>query len=203
MLVEDILGDNFGEDGKTKPDKSEGENSNKKERCWNLKNQQDTAFEKQVNNMKTTEGNFALLPTRNTTIQGQNVKLEQDLLYSFVFSKDSNERGLLYLQKLLSAAVDGQLNDLKRCIQKGADLECRNKDYATPIIRAAHNEHLEVVRYLITVGCEREAIDKVGMTPLLYAAQQGHLEIIRYLITVGCDKEFRDTKVIIDTIYSV
>lgn len=43
-----------------------------------------------------------------------------------MFSKASIQKGLLYLQKLRLAAANGHLKDLKRCIQKGADLECRN-----------------------------------------------------------------------------
>lgn len=37
--------------------------------------------------------------------------------------QEGNDKALIYLQKLCTAAWKGKLKDLKRCIQKGANLE--------------------------------------------------------------------------------
>ncbi|XP_063412692.1 fibronectin type 3 and ankyrin repeat domains 1 protein-like [Mytilus trossulus] len=96
-------------------------------------------------------------------------------------------------EKLRSAAFFGKLKDLKKCIQKGADLEYRDSEEMTPLLWAAQEGHLEVLRYLVLVGCDTEVRDtKYGKTPLLKAAAEGHREIVNYLVTVGCEKEVRD-----------
>ncbi|XP_071148973.1 ankyrin repeat domain-containing protein 29-like [Mytilus edulis] len=102
-------------------------------------------------------------------------------------------------EKLRRAARNGRLKDLKRCIQKGADLEYRDSEGMTPLLNAAQKGHLEILRHLIRVGCDKEVRStKRETTPLMYAAIRGHLDTARYLITIGCEKESRN-KVIIDT----
>ncbi|XP_071150499.1 putative ankyrin-containing lipoprotein Lxx09580 [Mytilus edulis] len=102
-------------------------------------------------------------------------------------------------KQLCNAASKGRLKDLKRCIQKGADLEYRDSKGMTPLLNAAQKGHLEILRHLIRVGCDKEGRStKTESTPLMHAAAKGHLEAVRYLITVGCEKESRN-KVIIDT----
>ncbi|CAG2193013.1 unnamed protein product [Mytilus edulis] len=92
-------------------------------------------------------------------------------------------------EKLIKAAREGRLTDLKLFIANGADLECRDEDADTPLLNSVYYGHMENVQYLVSVGSNKEARDENGFTPLLFAVQLGHIEIVKYLVTAQCDIE--------------
>ena len=84
-------------------------------------------------------------------------------------------------EKLIEAAEEGDLQEVKQLTQHGADIHAEN-DYALQL--AARNGHLEVVKYLIQSGAEIHAGNDAA---LRWAARNGHLEVIKYLIRSGAD----------------
>ncbi|XP_071138919.1 uncharacterized protein [Mytilus edulis] len=92
-------------------------------------------------------------------------------------------------EKLIKAARDGSITDLKRFIEKGADLEYKGKDSYTPLLISVFYGHLDTVQYLVSVDCNVEVRTKLGNTPLIIAAQKGNLQIVQYLISVGCERD--------------
>ncbi|XP_063438358.1 uncharacterized protein LOC134719283 [Mytilus trossulus] len=115
-------------------------------------------------------------------------------------------------EKLIKAAREGRLTDLKLSIEKGADLEYRDENEYTPLLQSVYHGHIETVQYLVSVGSNKEAkteipqqcpfystcfdvgnvlMLQIGSTPLSLAAEKGHLDIVKYLIRVGCIKEAR------------
>ncbi|XP_063438355.1 uncharacterized protein LOC134719280 [Mytilus trossulus] len=128
------------------------------------------------------------------------------LYYSVVNSR-------LFLQKLIKAAWEGRLTDLKLSIENGADLEYRDENSFTPLLISVFHGHIEIVQYLVSVGSNKEAKTKVlnheilfsfkfeinsfrnreeDFTPLLFAIHKGYIEIVKYLVTAQCDIETRD-----------
>ncbi|XP_063436869.1 ankyrin repeat and sterile alpha motif domain-containing protein 1B-like [Mytilus trossulus] len=102
------------------------------------------------------------------------------------FKKEENVKALFCLQKLLTAAEEGNIKEVELCIKNRTNLECRDGDYGlTPLMLAAEGGHLEVMTYLVTHRSQLETTDKRGKTPLMWAAWGGNLEVVTYLVTHG------------------
>ena len=86
------------------------------------------------------------------------------------------------------AARDGNIALVSRELSRGADVNAKDRDGATPLPWAAWAGHKQVVELLIAKGADVNAkVDRHGMTPLHYAASRGHKEIAELLIANGAD----------------
>ena len=77
------------------------------------------------------------------------------------------------------AAIDGNIQAVKKHIAGGTDVNVKNKYKRTPLIQAAWGGHKEITELLIAKGADVNAKDDDGDTPLLYA--YSHLEIANIL----------------------
>src|SRR5271156_6015903 len=79
-----------------------------------------------------------------------------------------------YSQTLLSyAAMQGHEAVMKLLLEKGAELETKDKEYSqTPLSWAADQGHVAVVKLLLEKGAELETKDEYGRTPLAWAVAQ-------------------------------
>ena len=82
---------------------------------------------------------------------------------------------------LIEACEVGNLEEVKKLIEEGADIHIRS-DW--PISGAANYGHLDVVKYLVENGTNIHADDD---WPLRWAVFKGHLEVVKYLIEAGAD----------------
>ncbi len=92
-------------------------------------------------------------------------------------------------QKLIEAAQNGNLAEIKRFHQSGIDITFDDNILLT---YASYNGYLNIVQYLIENGATEynEA--------LLYAASRGYLEMLEYLVKIGADIEYQDNQALID-----
>jgi hypothetical protein len=89
---------------------------------------------------------------------------------------------------LMRASLKGQLEVVRRLIDKGADVDAiKTKDGATALMWASQGGNLEIVRLLIEKGANVNAVKKEGATALMRAIQYNHLEIARLLIEKGAN----------------
>ncbi|RYP71044.1 hypothetical protein DL769_004757 [Monosporascus sp. CRB-8-3] len=96
-------------------------------------------------------------------------------------------------QPLLSwAARNGHEAVVRLLLEKGAELESRDKNGWTPLSWAAENGHETVIRLLLEKGAGLESKDSKGLTPLLWAAKKGHEAVVRLLIEKGAELESKD-----------
>ena len=87
---------------------------------------------------------------------------------------------------LCSAAHAGDMDELRKLVDDGADVNISNYDVRTPIHIAASEGQLEVVRYLIEeLQCQISPQDRWGNTPLDDARRSGHEETAAYLYRIG------------------
>jgi ankyrin repeat protein len=77
-------------------------------------------------------------------------------------------------------------------LDKGADIEAKDKDGWTPLLYAAVTMHEAIVRMLLDKGADVEAKNEDGRTPLLYAAERGHEAVVRMLLDKGADIKAKD-----------
>ncbi|CAG2216767.1 unnamed protein product [Mytilus edulis] len=87
---------------------------------------------------------------------------------------------------LVRAAKEGNVEDVKGCLQFGADINYKDNGGLTSLMYAADRGHLEVASLLILIGCDKEAKTYDGKTALHLAAKFGHLQVTRYLVEHAC-----------------
>ena len=69
------------------------------------------------------------------------------------------------------AALQNNTESLKNLIEKGADVNAKNKYEQTTLHYAAREGHTEIVEFLIEKGADVNAKNKYGLTPLHFAAK--------------------------------
>ena len=85
---------------------------------------------------------------------------------------------------LMISSRSGHLDICRLLIDKGAQVEARNRYDRTPLHYAARYGHVEIVRLLCDHGADVEARHNDGSRPLHWAAYNGHISIVKELIEV-------------------
>jgi uncharacterized protein len=85
---------------------------------------------------------------------------------------------------LLEAAKTGNLSEVHRLVDSGADVNCRGRNGITPVTQNA-SMHLVVKEYLVTHGADLNYTGFAEGTVLMLAAGAG--DIVRRLIELGAD----------------
>jgi len=80
------------------------------------------------------------------------------------------------------------INMIKKCLDKGVDINSKNPPLSvTAISEAAFYGKLKSVKFLVDNGCDVNIICRGGTTPFLDACIKGHVEIALYLLDNGAD----------------
>ena len=83
--------------------------------------------------------------------------------------------------------TDLTLTHVEMLLQKGVNVDARNKNKATPLHVAVKYANLAMVKLLVAHRADLEALNKHGATPLHNACREGSPEIVSYLIRIGCN----------------
>ena len=89
--------------------------------------------------------------------------------------------------KLRSAVRVGSVDDVKKAIANGANVNAKSPSGSTHLHAAAQYGHMEIVQLLISKGANVKAKTDKGSTPLHSAAANEHKDIAELLITKGAD----------------
>lgn len=92
-------------------------------------------------------------------------------------------------EAMLEAAEHGNLEEVRRLIASGADLEWRSHE-DTPLIVAAQGRHTEVCRALLAAGAKINARGQGGWTALMFSAKSSadkSAAMLSLLINEGAD----------------
>ncbi len=92
---------------------------------------------------------------------------------------------------LQAAARTGDLEQVKKLVEGGADVNVRDKEGATPLLWSLAMSKREVATYLIAHGADVKA-SAGGVTPLHIAAALGMQDIAELLIAKGADVNARE-----------
>ena len=95
---------------------------------------------------------------------------------------------------LLEAAESGRLEDIKKALDTGADINYHDPEYCggTALCYAKH--YGECVKYLLTNGADVHARNNIGATPLHYAAMSYDSSAFLSMLEAGADIDARDDK---------
>ena len=88
---------------------------------------------------------------------------------------------------LFTAAMIGDTTAAGTLIERGADVNSRDRGARTPLIEAAFGGHIDTVRLLLARGAHVNAEDADGWTALMEAASKGRTEMVRLLLDHGAN----------------
>jgi ankyrin repeat protein len=92
-------------------------------------------------------------------------------------------------------ALPGHLDMMRLLIEKGADVNLRDSEGASPLDDAVWNGNLDAAAVLIAHGARLNEPDtQTGATPVNEAAFRGHTELIRYLLLFHPDLTTADNR---------
>jgi len=97
------------------------------------------------------------------------------------------------INDLLGRAVrEGHSDVVAALIDKGANIEGKNKDGNTALLVATQEGKTDVVKLLLERGANLEAKDKDGKTALIESAQEGKTDVVKLLLEKGVNLEAKD-----------
>jgi ankyrin repeat protein len=95
----------------------------------------------------------------------------------------------LKLTKLMHAIVFSNLDEIKRLIEEGADLEARDSWNRTPWLLSIQVGSVEKARLFLDSGANQFDCGHCDKPPVMYAIESNHIEILEWLIEEGFDTE--------------
>jgi ankyrin repeat protein len=96
------------------------------------------------------------------------------------------------VSRLLNAASDGNLRDVRDSLAQGAGINAADENKQTPLIRASMGGHLDVVGLLLGKGADVNARDIGNATALHWALEGKHIAVARLLVEKGADVKAMD-----------
>lgn len=90
--------------------------------------------------------------------------------------------------QLRYAAIEGDLEGVKRLVAAGANVNAKDEYGRTPLHEAAERDHIKVVTYLVEHEADVNRKDKNGKTPLLCAG----LKTLSFLLANGANAESKN-----------
>ena len=115
------------------------------------------------------------------------------IIFSLVYSNCITYRSfeLPNDQKLVKAAEEGNLNEVKRLIEAGVDIESETHG-VTALKQATYECHVEIIDYLIKAGADvNNGGSYYDYRPIRGAVLCENVEAIELLLKAGADPNFR------------
>lgn len=85
-------------------------------------------------------------------------------------------------QNFLTAAEQGQLETLKKCLDNGVDINVTNRQGRTAIINASLNKHYDCIEFLINAGADINKQDQTCFNPFLLSCLNNDLTLLRLVL---------------------
>lgn len=93
---------------------------------------------------------------------------------------------------LLSAALHGNVKDIKTAILLGANVNAINENGDSPLNMVSKLSYEFLVRYFIELGAHVNTANNNRITPLHWGVEYNNVEIVKLLLKKGADLNARD-----------
>ncbi len=90
-------------------------------------------------------------------------------------------------EQLLRASSSGDLDEVTRLVESGADLYTTNTFEQTALHLATQSGEIEVVRYLLSAGMDVNTPGRFGTSAITIAAAAGNLGLVELFVEKGAD----------------
>ena len=138
-------------------------------------------------------GTFVISALFSPMAMGQNVGSATLAKYAQPTNQKLGALNTALSERLLVAAQQGRLREVKRLLKAGADINATDMYGWTALILAADQGHVRLVKYLIKAGADLNIRDNYyGRTALIYAAADGNARIVKLLVDAGADRQAID-----------
>jgi hypothetical protein len=104
---------------------------------------------------------------------------------SFAEERDWREDWFQFIEK-------GDVSGLRGMIEKGADVDAKDRRGQTGLIIVSFKGDDQVVELLLKAGADVGGTDLYGLTPLMSALANGHEQVAERLLASGADAKDRD-----------
>lgn len=101
--------------------------------------------------------------------------------------KESAKVGKGLNEQLLAAAGRGNVDDINRLLEEGANINVQDTNGRTPVMIATYNNDAAAVKALIDAGADINMRDHMKYNVFLYAGAEGYIEILKLAIKAGAD----------------
>jgi lysophospholipase L1-like esterase len=95
-------------------------------------------------------------------------------------------------ESLLAAALHGNVQEIKKAMAKGAEVNCKDKDGNTPLNMVAKLSYYNLVKYFVEKGAEINTSNNDHITPLHYGVEYNNVKIVQLLLEKGANIDARD-----------
>lgn len=104
---------------------------------------------------------------------------------------DDDDWAWFEAERLHRAAADGDLEEIARLIDAGADVHAYDDLSLTPLHHAAREGHCAAAARLLAHGADVNAndSDRIGETPLSEAVQGSHADMVELLLRHGANPD--------------
>ena len=94
---------------------------------------------------------------------------------------------------LVEAARRGDIHEVERLLEVGADVDARDEYDETALMLASAMGHSDIVTLLLAAGADVDVHPIDGMTALMLASMMGHSDIVTLLLAAGTDVDAQAT----------
>jgi hypothetical protein len=118
---------------------------------------------------------------------------DKDGFSGFVISwkRTSDIKGFNY-RELTTAAYKGDVKSIESLLAQGANIDGKDENGDTALVRASREGRTETVRYILSKGADVNLADRCFTTPLIHAACSGWFDIVEMLCNNGADVSAKD-----------
>lgn len=88
-------------------------------------------------------------------------------------------------EALLLASKEGNLEGVIFLLAQGADVNVKDQENATPLMRSVSRNYIDIVKILLEKGADVNAENDWGYTPLKYATKLNLKEMEQHLRDAG------------------
>jgi len=90
--------------------------------------------------------------------------------------------GGMQMENIFKEIFSGDLDEIKKIIESGENINIQDKDKRTPLIHAVIDNNLEIIKILIESGVDVNFQDSLGYASLHYSAQNYLIDVAKVLL---------------------